>query len=271
MNKSIHSSKKIHFLIERFFIITGLVILTAVLLMGLYFNRYESHQKQEDNLLKIHSMLSQLIVPSLVISDVSEVRHLLFMAAGEKETFLVVDNSGTVIMSDYEKISFSNFASSVYKDIRTCKNLGMAYKYIDGKKYLINCSILQNDDIFNGQNEVGVLLSFSNYKWFSFSPIIIYFVTILMVLFLVMLILFRRMLYKQLLRPLVTLKDCISNISMEHALKKKHIEKIDNAPSELIEIKDVFERLILSLQGEYGRRVEAEKIKALILPHTCRH
>ena len=54
-------------------------------------------------------MLSQLIVPSLVISDLSEVRRLLYMASGDEETFLVVDNDGNIVMPDYDKSLFSKF------------------------------------------------------------------------------------------------------------------------------------------------------------------
>ena len=38
--------KKIHFLIEQFFIVAGLIILTATLLVGLYFNKYDEQEKE---------------------------------------------------------------------------------------------------------------------------------------------------------------------------------------------------------------------------------
>lgn len=256
--------KKIHFLIERFFIIAGLIILTATLLVGLYFNKYDEQEKRKNNLQKIHGMLSQLIVPSLVISDLSEVRRLLYMASGDEETFLVVDNDGTVIMPDYDKSLFSKFILDSYKSSNDCRNLEITYQYIGNKKYLINCSILKNTEVLPRGKKVGVLLSFTNYKWFSFSPIIFYFVIILIGLFLFLIILFRRMLYRQLLRPLVTLKDRISDISMASTSSNSYIDEISNAPKELVEIKEAFERLLLSLQGEYGKRIEAGKMKALI-------
>src|SRR3990167_7408855 len=106
---------KIHSLIERFFIIAGLVILIATLSVGIYFNKYDEQEKRKNNLQKIHGMLSQLIVPSLIISDLSEVKRLLYMASGDEETFLVVDNDGTIIMSDYEKSPFSKFVLDAYK------------------------------------------------------------------------------------------------------------------------------------------------------------
>src|SRR5262245_14698368 len=121
------NGKKIHFLIERFFIIAGLIILIATLLVGLYFNKYDEQEKRKNNLQKIHSILSQLIVPSLIISDLSEVRHLLYMASGDDETFLVVDNDGTIIMPDYDKTLFSRFILNSYKHINDCNNLEITY------------------------------------------------------------------------------------------------------------------------------------------------
>ncbi len=67
------SKKQTNFFIERFFILAGFGILTTTLLVGLYLNKYDEQQKIKNNLQKIHSMLSQLIVPSLIISDLSEV------------------------------------------------------------------------------------------------------------------------------------------------------------------------------------------------------
>lgn len=256
--------QKLHFLIERFFIISGLIILTATMLAGLYFNKYDEEEKRKNNLQKIHGMLSQLMVPSLIISDFSEVKRLLFMASSNKETYLVIDNDGTIIMPDYDKSHFSNFVSAFYKSTNDCKNLEATYRYIGNTKYLINCSILKNSDVLSDGKSVGALLSFSNYKWFSFSPIILYFVGILIVLFITLIFLFRKLLYRQLLQPLVTLKNSISSISMDWALQNSHIDEINNAPSELVEIKEAFERLLLSLHEEYRWRFEAEKMKALI-------
>src|SRR3990167_124965 len=255
---------KIHSLIERFFIIAGLVILIATLSVGIYFNKYDEQEKKKNNLQKIHGMLSQLIVPSLIISDLSEIKRLLFMAAGNKETFLVIDNVGTIIMSDYEKRQFFKFVSTFYKSANDCKYLEATYRYIGNTKYFINCSVLKNKDVLSSEKDVGVLLSFSNYQWFAFSPIIFYFVGILIILFLFLIFLFRKMLYRQLLQPLVTLKDRMSGISMSYTISNSSIDEIINAPAELVEIKEAFDRLLSSLHEEYNGRIEAEKMKALI-------
>ena len=250
-------------LIERFFIIACLTILIATLLAGLYFNKYDEQEKQKNNLQKIHGMLAHLIVPSLVISDLSEVKRLLYMASGDQETYLVIDHDGAIIMPDYEKNLFTNFVSHHYKSINDCKSSEITYRYIGETKYMINCSILRNNDVISNEKNVGVLLSFTNYKWFTFSPMILYFVGILIGLFLILIFLFRKMLYWYLLQPLVTLKDRISGISTGYASPGAHIGEITDAPGELIEIKDAFERLLENLQEEYSGRVEAEKMKAL--------
>ena len=253
---------KINSLIERFFIIAGFVILIATLLVGFYFNKYDDHEKQKNNIQKIHAMLSQLIIPSLVISDVSEIRRLLYMASGKGETFLIIDD-GTIIMSDYMERNFLQFVSNMHT-VKDCSNLETVYQNIQGKNYMVNCSILKINDPLTGEKKIGVLLSFTKYKLFSFSSIVIYMIGILFALFLILIILFRRMLYRCLLKPLVTLKDCILRILTERNLSSVYIDDISNAPRELVEIKEAFEGLLLNLQGEYGKRVEAEKMKALI-------
>lgn len=268
MEKAV-SQPRVNFIIERFFIIASLVILLATLSIGIYFNNYDKQEKRKGNLQKIHNMLSQLIIPSLIISDLSEIKRLLYMASGNDETFLIVDNDGTVIMSDYEKVSFSKFVLNLHKSINDCKNLKMIYQYIDDKKYLINCSILKANKPFFGERKLGFLLSFTNYKWLALSPIALYFGGILIGLFLFLIILFRKMLYHYLLQPLIVLKDRISEISTETMLQKTHIDNIHNAPRELIEIKEAFERLLLNLQNQYNKRIEAEKMKALIDLAAC--
>src|ERR1700729_2224143 len=92
---------RIHSLIEHFFVVAIFIIFIVTLVFGIYFNKYDGQEKQKNNLQKIHSMLSHLIIPSLIISDFSEIRHLLYKASGKDENFLVVDNDGTIIMSDY--------------------------------------------------------------------------------------------------------------------------------------------------------------------------
>ncbi len=264
MKTKINVRKKIHFLIERFFIVACLAILIATLSVGLSYNKYDEQEKQKNNLQKIHSMLSQMVVPSMIIFDFLEVRRLLYMASGSEETFIIIDSDGTIIMPDYGKIHFSKFVSHFYRSISDCKNLEVTYRYIGDKKYLINCSILKNNDVLLSDKNVGVLLSFTNYKLFSFSHTIFYFVGILVILFLLLIFLFRKMLYRQLLQPLIILKNNISGISTSHASSTPYLDEINNAPAELVEIKEAFERLLLSLKDEYCGRIEAEKVNALI-------
>src|SRR5690348_5110745 len=83
-------------------------------------------------------------------------------------------------------------------------------------------------------------------------------------LFLLLIALFRKMLFRWLLIPLLTLKDKISSIPNTGTSAYSCIEYISDAPRELIEIKDAFERLLMILQCEYGKRIEVEKMKASI-------
>ncbi len=51
---------------------------------------------------------------------------------------------------------------------------------------------------------------------------------------------------------------------MVHASSTPRINDIINAPAELVEIKEAFERLLVNLKEEYCGRIEAEKMNALI-------
>lgn len=255
---------RINSMIERFFVISGIIILLTSLFIGLYFNKYNEQENRKNNYNKIHSMLSQLIIPSLSISDSSEVRRLLYMASSKDVTFLVIDNSEIVIMSDYANSSIEKFAVDSYRSGSNCNKLSMVYKYISGKKYLVNCSILNDRNFLFGNKKPGILLSLSDYEWFSFSFTMFYFMAILVALFMFLIVLFRKILYRNLLLPLVTLKDRIKNVSISHAVPGTCVGNIINAPRELMEIKQAFDKLLLTLNEEYARRFEAEKIKALV-------
>jgi len=253
---------KIHSLIERFFVITGIIIFISTFLTGIYFNKYDEYEKRKNNLYKIHDILSQLIISSLKIADSSEVRKLLSTASSKEESFIVVDDDGIIIMSDYAQNYFSNFIHENIESINNC-NFTMIYHYIDGKKYLIHCSTLNNNNLFSKNEKLGVLLSFTHYQWQPFSWLIFYFIAMIAFLFLLLIILFRRILHQRLLKPLINLKNKITNISNEPNIQGSFITEFNNAPLELIEIKEVFEKLIQNLQEEYFRRIEAEKMRVL--------
>lgn len=63
--------RKILFLIERFFIVSIFIVLILTLFVGIYLNKYDEDKKTKENSERIHNILSQLIVPSLIISDLS--------------------------------------------------------------------------------------------------------------------------------------------------------------------------------------------------------
>jgi signal transduction histidine kinase len=259
MNKK---QPKILFLIERFFIASILIVLVVTLFVGFYFNKYDELQKRKENVERIHNILSPLIVPSLAISDLSEVRRLLHMSSGVDETYLVIDNTGTIIMSDYGKRTFYSLAKK-FKKSEIC-NSNITYEIIDGEKYSINCSLLIDRNILSSSKNIGMLFSFTKYNPFiSFSSTGIYFILLLVLLFLILIFSLKRILYKQLLKPLLTLKNFILDISLNGLINPK-IKEIKKLPLELAEIKDAFERLLSNLQEEYNGRIEAEKMKALV-------
>ncbi len=254
---------KIIFLIERFFIASIFLVLIATLLVGIYFNKYEEQQKLKENIEKRHNLLSQLIVPSLAISDISEVRRLLHMSSGVDETYLVIDDIGTIIMSDYGNRHFYTFGKN-FNHLSICDKSKLTYQVIEKEKFLINCSTLIDSNILTKNKKIGLLFSFTKSNPFlSFSPAVIYFILILVLLFLALIFFLRKILYIQLLQPLLTLKNSILDRSPNSLINSK-IKGIKKLPLELAEIKDAFERLLSNLQEEYNGRIEAEKMKALV-------
>ncbi|CDZ79385.1 Sensor protein TorS [Legionella massiliensis] len=254
---------KIIILIETFFIASIFLVLMATLLVGIYFNKYEEQQKQNENIERRHHLLSQLIVPSLAISDISEVRKLLHMSSGVDETYMIIDDNGTVIMSDYGNRSLYGFGKS-FNNWKICNRPSLIDQTIEKEKYSIYCSSLIDNSIFSSNKKIGLLFSFTKSNPFIlFSPAVIYFILILTLLFLTLIFLLRKILYMQLLQPLLKLKNAILNRSLHNVIHPK-IEEIKKLPWELVEIKDAFERLLSNLQEEYNGRIEAEKMKALV-------
>lgn len=248
---------RIQVLVERLFILAGFTIFLVTLVAGFYFNHYDSIERQKESIERSHSVLSQLVTPSLTISDIAEIRHLLYMASDDKETYLVQTSNKTIIMSDYGKTDFTNWISEL--GLGSCRGLDGWYKNINGINYLIYCSELKE-----GDDRLGLLLSFTRYRLFEFSTLVFYSFSASIFIFLLMIIAFRKILSYRLIRPLLILKDSVVSVSGGEDLSVMTLDGIGDAPIEVTEIKDAFQRLLDHLKLEYGRRIESEKIKALV-------
>lgn len=258
MNKKI---KKIRSLIEKFFVVAGFFILTVTLVGGWYFNRFDSLVKKKENLKKSHSMLAQLIVPSLSISDFSEVRHLLFMSSTPTETYLVVNDDNIIIMPDYADNVLAEYAIKAKGD---CAHISAVHARIGKAGYLVSCSELKADISNSDQSDLGALVSFSQDQDFAFSPMVGAVIGALFLFYLLLIFLFRRALYRNVIRPLIFLKDQIRSVSVDKDVVSEPAYEIQDAPEELLQISDAFKRLLLKLREEYKWRIEVEKSNALI-------
>lgn len=256
-------SPRIHVIITRFFIATILVGLVTILLAGFYFNKIDENDKRKNNISKTHALLSHLIIPSIIISDSSEVRRLLYMASSNVEKYIVMENKNVVIMPDYADVKFLNYISKI-TDFSFCDKHTVVYGKINGKKYLINCSVLQNTDELIQHKKLGFLLSFTSYDIFTFSPTIFYLIAVLFVMLVFITAYFRKVLDKKLLAPLLALKNGMTDVSICSPVNNKFIDELECVPKELMEIKNVFEMLLRNTYLEYVKRVEAEKEKVLI-------
>lgn len=250
-------------LIERSFIFSTLTILLITLIGAFYFNKQGLQERRDSNLQKTHEILSNLIAPVLTISDVTEIRRLLQLASSNESTFVVMDNNGGILMPDYAKIYLVKSLIGSNKMAIDCKNLRTVYKSINNNGYWINCSILKNEDLTGHDKNLGVLLSFSADKWLTLSPTMLIFVCVSILTLLYIVIWFRHILYKRLLRPLLLLGSQIVDKSQSPLTASSSIDDIGAAPYEIVEIKLAFEALLKNLQTEYHQRMENDKKAAL--------
>ena len=256
-----HSIRNI---VERAFIIATLLFLIIVFVAALYFNQRSLQERRNDNLQKAHGILSNLITPVLNISDVTEIRRLLQLASNNDETFAVIDSGGNILMPDYANLFLVNAVIKPATATADCKQLHTIYRNIAKSAYWINCSQLVSDTGESSTEKSGMLLSFSKYKWLFISPLIMYFLGIAMLTMLLIIICFRLVLYKNLLKPLITLGDRIVDSAKSPLSAETSIIDISNAPLEVSVIKQSFENLLINLQAEHKQRMESEKKSALL-------
>lgn len=256
------SKQTIPTLIERSFIIASIFILFITAMAALYFNQKSLQEKRESNLQKIHQILSNLLIPEINVSNTAEIRRILQFASNQDEMFMVVDENGSILMPDYEKISFFKSAISS-QDTSDCQSVQTFYRKINGTEYLITCSQLTRDDILSGSKRKSILLTFSKYKWLFFSPMMIYFIGIAILTLLLMVIWFRQILHRRLLQPLIKLGSRIEDMAKSPLTINPEIGDLGRAPREIISIKNAFETVLSNLQTEYYQRTESEKKAAL--------
>lgn len=250
-------------IIGRSFIFSSVFTLSIALVGSLYFNNSGLQILRKNNLQREQQLLSNFLVPAITISDMMEVRRLLSLASDTNEKFSVIDDSGNILMPNYDdfylvKLSYQN--QSILPD---CNAVKTGYQIINGHKLWINCSTLITNGVDKKQS-VGILISFSPYPSLWFSSLVFYFFGITVISLLLNIILFRRVLHKRLLNPLTTLGARIIEVSRSPFNCSGYFDGIKDLPYEINEIKNAFQGVLTHLQAEYQQRTESEKKSALL-------
>lgn len=250
-------------IIARSFILASMATLAIALLGSVYFNHRGMQILQKNNMEKEQELLSAVLVPAIAISDVTEIRRLLSLVSDINQQFVVIDNSGNILMPDYEdlnlvKTSYLNNNSSL-----DCEAVKTGYQVINGNKFWINCSPLTTNGI-DKKRVVGILISYSHNPSLWFSSLMFYFFGIAAISLLLNTLWFRRILSKRLLYPLTTLGTKITEVARSPFNSAICLDGVDNLPYEINEIKNAFKSVLAQLQIEYRQRTETEKKSALL-------
>lgn len=262
-DKSKCSRLKINNLIIRSFVFSIFVIVIIACMCSLYFSEINSQSQRINNSKKIHEILLNLIAPALNISDVNEIRRLLMTASSKNETFIVIDDAGNILMSDYTKLKLIKFLIKDNKSLPNCDNWKNTFQLINNNKYWINCTSILRNDVLSQEKRLGELFSFSKKIDLVFSPILFFLIGLSLFVVLFLSIWFRQILHRRLLCPLIILGSRIMEKIGENVIKDTSLGDIGNAPYEVFYIKSSFENLLLNLQNEYKHRIESEKKELL--------
>lgn len=250
----------IKYAIERSFVMACSVILIIMIICALYFNNSNLRAIRQNSLQQTHQMLSHLITPELVISNIIEIKRLLQLASTQDVTFAVIDNNGNIFMPDYIKVDLLKSIINPLIVVKLCPKLQAVYYNIHNSGYWVNCSPLKNEGLINNTQKFGALISLSKQKGvYYYSSFIWYFILVGVIILSFLFIWFRRILHRRLLHPLIILGNRIVNKANEPLASNAEIGDIGSVPYEVRTIKQAFEQVLANFQNEYQKRSDSEK------------
>ena len=250
-------------LVIRTFILTTAATMLFTILGAIYFNYQSTEIIRRNSIQKIHETLIHLMTPSLDITDTTEIRHLLSMASSNDEVFMVINTNHDILLADYSTLSLAN-AVIESSDTINCQNLSNTKKNINGRGYWIHCTPIYTSDILNPNQRIGTLISLSHTPWISISPMIIYFLSGLIIAFILTITTMRYILKRNILIPLLDLNKYIVFKSKSPLMCDYENCQSNTAPYEILAIRNAFEKVVGELQYEYQMRVDATKKQALL-------
>jgi signal transduction histidine kinase len=245
------------------FVLSSVFTLAIALIGSIYFNSSGLQILHNKNLQREQELLSNFLVPAVLISDGTEVRKLLSLASDANEKFIVIDRSGNILMPNYEDFSTIKKNISGHISFNDCDNVKTGYQIINGIKTLVSCSALSVNGVDKKQS-VGVLVSLSQRPSVWFSSLVFYFFGVVVISLLINIIWFRRVLNQTLLNPLMKLAGKTINIARSPFNCSSGLDGIKGLPKEINEIKNAFKSVLLNLQEQHQQRTESEKKSALL-------
>ncbi|MCW5590069.1 MAG: HAMP domain-containing histidine kinase [Legionellales bacterium] len=210
---------------------------------------------------QINILLSEVLVPSLEISDTTEVKRILNLASRNHHIVAVIDKNADIFIANYVNMgSIQNVLKASANE--GCDALKGNTIKIDNQDYYISCyPLLANN---KSRNLLGILLNLSPYNIFPFSvDVLLYTALLFFASMLLILIILRNVINKHVIAPISELKKDISQ-KIASPLEAKFEEgKSINSIDEIVIIRDSFAQLIHHLQAEYAKKIEIQKDSAL--------
>jgi len=248
------------------FLVTIILVFTISFFISLYFeHNIQEHEKWFANK-SIHHTLTNLLVPSIRISDTNTIRRILDLASTKNEIYGIVDRQSDLILPDYGKEGLFNRVISREKRGSLCDTAKSVSINSDGATYNAYCSNVYSTDIDGKERRFAKLISISKKEPFSAltSDLLLYFIIFAIVVILLVSLIFHYILSNYLMNPLLDLGKYIKRIYEGGigGVNSFH-EKIRHAPKEVLEIKKTFEDVFLKLEQEFKARSEIEKKVAL--------
>lgn len=264
INRISKPSPSIHKVISRSFILSMFFVLITVVIAALFFNQRNIQLIRQNNLQKEHEILGHLLEPAVSIEDSGEVLRLLSLSSDNNEFFAVINNTGEILLPDYKNMHLVQTLFHRNNLIDDCKNLQTTYRNLDGQYYWINCTPLTSNDPALNNSNLGILISYSKNVLLPTFSLVFYFSIMALTTLILALFWFRRILYQQLLKPLLILENLIVDKAKTPLTETTHLENIDNAPKEVLAIKHAFENVLSKLQSEYQQRTKTAKKTAIL-------
>ena len=245
-------------LVNKSFLIVSVIIFLSAFVLFAYLNYSDTESRQMRNAKTMHRTISALVNPALEISNISEVRKILSLAAGRGEVVSVIQSGHNYVLSDYERSGLVKEFNKMAHGMLVCPHLSNSSMQYQGKKYFVYCTMLRHHVVKVKESvSYGLLVSFSPFFLFSFShQLIIQFIIFAIVVLMLMNSWHKRMIRKRLIKPLLALRDEVTEFT-DDSVSIRSSTKYE--PKEVRDIRNNFGALLKRFRLENEKRLESER------------